>query len=257
MVYEKDPSLPNHRVSLRWRSASQRSEPESRWAATFVVRLDRVSKDYRRNGGAVPVLHQVSLHVPEGQFCAIMGPSGCGKTTLLNLIAGLDQPTSGDILIAGRPTKSLSDADWTALRRDCIGMVFQAFHLIPGLTVAENVGLPLLLRGEGGQAVQERVGTILEAVGLHHRVHHRPGELSGGEQQRAAIGRALVHRPQLVLADEPTGNLDSQNGEEIVALLRSLQRQFAHTVIVVTHSQAVAAQADSVHQMRDGQIVSR
>ncbi len=122
--------------------------------ATFVVRLDRVSKDYRRNGGVVPALHQVSLHVPGGQFCAIMGPSGCGKTTLLNLIAGLDQPTSGDILIAGRPTKSLSDADWTALRRDCIGMVFQAFHLIPGLTVAENVGLPLLLRGEGGQAVQ-------------------------------------------------------------------------------------------------------
>lgn len=226
-----------------------------RAAATFVVRLDRVSKEYRRDGGIVPALQQVSLHVPGGQFCAIMGPSGCGKTTLLNLIAGLDAPTSGDIVIAGRLTRAFSDADWTTLRRDCIGMVFQAFHLIPGLTVGENVGLPLLLRGEGGRTVQARVGEMLEAVGLRHREHHRPGELSGGEQQRAAIGRALVHRPQLVLADEPTGNLDSKTGEEIVSLLGSLRRQFHHTVIVVTHSRAVAAQADCVHHMRDGQMI--
>ncbi|MGH7256073.1 MAG: ABC transporter ATP-binding protein, partial [Nitrospirales bacterium] len=219
-----------------------------------MVRLVQVCKAYQRVGGRVQALQDVTLHVSRGEFCAVMGPSGCGKSTLLNLIAGLDVPTSGEISIAGRSTQRFTDAEWTTLRRVDVGMVFQAFHLIPGLTVRENVALPLLFRGEGGRTLRVRVEESLAAVGLEERADHRPGELSGGEQQRAAIARELVHQPKLVLADEPTGNLDSQNGEEIVKLLRTLHGQFGHTVIVVTHSRHVAAQADRIQHMRDGRL---
>src|SRR5574341_2321558 len=173
-----------------------------------VVKLAHVFKDYVRGGTVVPALRDVCLHVGKGEFCALMGPSGCGKSTLLNLVAGLDSPTSGEITLAGRSTRNLSDAEWTRLRRDLIGMVFQAFHLVPGLTAGENVALPLLLKGESERNVRGRVARSLETVGMHHREQHRPSELSGGEQQRVAIARALVHQPQLILADEPTGNLD-------------------------------------------------
>jgi ABC-type lipoprotein export system ATPase subunit len=199
-------------------------------------------------------LRDVCLDVSAGEFCAVMGPSGCGKSTLLNLIAGLDRPTAGQILILGRSTHGFSDADWTRLRRERIGMVFQAFHLIPGLTAGENVALPLLLQGENGRAVRDRVAECLEAVGMGHRERHRPGELSGGEQQRVAIARALVHQPHLILADEPTGNLDSKHGGEIVELLRTLSARPGQTVIMVTHSQDAARVADRVCLMRDGCI---
>ena len=199
-------------------------------------------------------LRDVTLQVPKGQFGALMGPSGCGKSTLLNLVAGLDVPTSGEIVLAGRSTMNFCDAEWTRLRRDLIGMVFQTFHLIPGLTAWENVALPLWLKGETGKTVRTRVAESLETVGLQPRAHHRSSELSGGEQQRVAIARALVHRPALILADEPTGNLDSKSGGEVIGLLRTLSQEFGQTVLLVTHSQEAARQADVVHLMRDGQV---
>ncbi|MBI4401728.1 MAG: ABC transporter ATP-binding protein [Nitrospirae bacterium] len=221
-----------------------------------MVKLDHVYKEYARGGAVVMALRDVSFDISKGQFCALMGPSGCGKSTLLNLVAGLDSPTAGTVALAGRSTQHFSDAEWTRVRRECIGMVFQAFHLIPGLTAGENVALPLLLSGETGKAVRGRVAESLEAVGMRARERHRPAELSGGEQQRVAIARALVHRPQLILADEPTGNLDSKNGAEIVSLLKSLSQRFGHTILLATHSQAAAAQADCVYLMRDGQLES-
>jgi ABC-type lipoprotein export system ATPase subunit len=217
-----------------------------------VVKLDHVYKEYQRGQALVPALRDICLDVSKGEFCALMGPSGCGKSTLLNLVAGLDTPTSGTIFLDDRSTRDFSDADWTALRREFIGMVFQAFHLLPGLTAGENVALPLLLSGGTGRAVHTRVAECLEAVGMHHREVHRPSELSGGEQQRVAIARALAPSPQLILADEPTGNLDSKSGAEIIALLRSLPQRFGQTVLLATHSQEAAQQADRVLLMKDG-----
>ncbi len=222
-----------------------------------MVTLMHVSKEYRRGDTKVWALRDVTLEIGRGEFCAFVGPSGCGKTTLLNLVGGLDLPTSGEIIIDGRSTSGFTSDEWTRLRRDLIGVVFQAFHLIPGLTAAENVALPLLLKGESGAQVRKRVDEMLELVGMRGRERHRPAELSGGEQQRLAIARALVNRPSLVLADEPTGNLDSQNGVEIIALLRSLPQQFGHTVLLVTHSATAAQEADYVWHMCDGQLTCR
>jgi len=219
-----------------------------------VVTLDHIHKHYTQGRTVIRALQDVCLEMGEGEFCALVGPSGCGKSTLLNLIAGLDRPTAGTVALNGRSTADFSDADWTRLRRDSIGMVFQAFHLLPGLSAADNVALPLLLSGQDGRTVQARVSESLEAVGMSGRERHRPGELSGGEQQRVAIARALVHRPKLVLADEPTGNLDSKQGDEISALLRALPQRFGATVIVATHSREVARQADTVHALRDGRL---
>ena len=222
-----------------------------------MVVLKDVSKVYERGGDPICGLDRVSLEVSAGSFCAFVGPSGCGKSTLLNLVAGLDAPTSGEIVLDGRSTAGFTSDDWTRMRRHSIGIVFQAFHLIPGLTVEENVAFPLLLRGEQGRAVQDRVAEVLALVGLAHRRTHRPGELSGGEQQRAAVARAIVHRPKVVLADEPTGNLDSQHGTEIIGLLRRLVREFRQTILLVTHSAAAAEAADYTWMMKDGRLVAR
>jgi len=222
-----------------------------------MVKLDRVSKIYRRGDAIITGLDRVTLEVAAGDFSAFAGPSGCGKSTLLNLIAGLDLPTSGEIFLDGRPTGRFSSHDWTSVRRESIGIVFQAFHLIAGLTAEENVAFPLLLRGEHGRAVQSRVEEVLELVRMIHRRRHRPSELSGGEQQRVAIARAVVHRPKMVLADEPTGNLDSHDGSDIIELLRNLNRQFHQTVLLVTHSLAAAEAADYVWTMKDGQLITR
>ncbi len=222
----------------------------------MLVRVQNLSKEYRRGQTLVSALQDVTLDVKAGEFCAFVGPSGCGKSTLLNLIGGLDQPTAGTIAIENRPVTHASATEWTRLRRELIGIVFQAFHLIPGLTVAENVALPLLLKGERGAAVAERVNEVLEAVRMDRRRSHRPGELSGGEQQRVAIARAIVHRPRLVLADEPTGNLDSKQGADIVSLFRTLPQRFGHSVLLVTHSDSAADAADYVWHMRDGRLVN-
>jgi ABC-type lipoprotein export system ATPase subunit len=221
-----------------------------------VVRLDHVSKEYRRGEAAVVALRDVSLHVTEGEFCALMGPSGCGKSTLLNIVAGLDHPTSGGLFLEGRPTRDLSDREWTSLRRSLIGMVFQSFHLLPTLTAEDNVALPLLLQGENGSSARRRAAESLARVGMEPRARHRPGELSGGEQQRVAIARALVHRPRLLLADEPTGNLDSRSGTDVIALLQSLSKESKQTVLLVTHSEEAARAADRIHKMRDGKVLT-
>lgn len=220
-----------------------------------MVSVHDVTKQYVRGGAVVEALRGVSLHIQKGEFCAMMGPSGCGKSTLLNLIAGLDQPTSGEVVLLGRSAARFNDTEWTRVRRELIGMVFQAFHLIPGLTAEENIALPLLLRGERGQAVRRRVAESLEIVDMGPRARHRPSELSGGEQQRVAVARALVHRPPLILADEPTGNLDSKHGAAIITLLKKLQRDLGQTIFLVTHSRTAAREAERVHRLHDGRLV--
>lgn len=205
----------------------------------------------------VAALRDVSLEIKPGEFCAFVGPSGCGKSTLLNLAAGLDLPTSGEIVLDGRPTRNLTSYEWTKIRRETIGIVFQAFHLVHGLTAEENIALPLMLRGENGREIAKRVDEMLHRVGMSHRRRHRPAELSGGEQQRVAIARALVHGPRLLLADEPTGNIDSHQGAVIMALIRELAISGRQTVLLVTHSLQAAQTADYVWTMRDGQLVSR
>ena len=212
---------------------------------------------YARGDASVQALRDISLNVNQGEFCAFIGPSGCGKSTLLNLIAGLDRPTSGKIILEGKDAEHFTNADWTIMRRECLGIVFQAFHLIPGLSAEENVALPLLLKGERGVPVSRRVQDVLDTVGMWERRRHRPAELSGGEQQRVAIARAIVHRPRIVLADEPTGNLDSKSGGEIVNLLRSISDRLGHTVMLVTHSWTAAQAADYVWEMRDGRLLGR
>jgi ABC-type lipoprotein export system ATPase subunit len=215
-----------------------------------VVRLEGVSKIYQRGAATIKALQGISLKVAPGEFVAIMGPSGSGKSTLLNLIGGLDRPTDGEILINGRSTSGFTERDWTMLRRERIGVVFQFFNLLAGLTARENVALPLLLRGDSDPA--RRAEECLAAVGLADRGSHRPSELSGGEQQRVAIARALVHRPAILLADEPTGNLDSKVGHEVVALIKTLAKQGGQTVVLATHSREAASMADRVLMMRDG-----
>ncbi|HET7438346.1 MAG TPA: ABC transporter ATP-binding protein [Nitrospira sp.] len=221
-----------------------------------MVKLIEVSKIYERGGDHICGLDRVSVDITSGAFCAFVGPSGCGKSTLLNLIAGLDRPTSGEIELEGQSTARFTSNDWTRIRRQSIGIVFQAFHLVPGLTVEENVAFPLLLRGEQGRMVGDRVAEVLSLVGMIHRIDHRPSELSGGEQQRVAIARAIVHQPKIILADEPTGNLDSQHGKEIITLLRRLVEQLHHTVLLVTHSTAAADAADYTWTMKDGRLVT-
>ena len=217
-----------------------------------MVRLEGVSKVYQRGGSIIRAVQGVSLEIAKGELLAIMGPSGSGKSTLLNLIGGLDRPTDGDIFIEGRSTRGLTETEWTMLRRGQIGVVFQFFNLLPGLTARENVALPLLLRGDHDS--DARVEDCLTAVGLSHRGAHRPSELSGGEQQRVALARALAHQPSLLLADEPTGNLDSTVGREIVQLIKTLARQGGQTVVLATHSRDAAAEADRVLMMRDGAL---
>jgi putative ABC transport system ATP-binding protein len=217
-----------------------------------VVRLEDVSKLYHRGTTVVAALQDISLHVPQGEFLALMGPSGSGKSTLLNLVSGLDRPSGGKLFIEGRSTGSFSELDWTLLRRHRIGIVFQFFNLLPGLTALENIALPLLLRGDTDS--RQRAQAAIADVGLAERADHRPAELSGGEQQRVALARALVHRPALLLADEPTGNLDSKTGHEIVCLMKSLCRKNSQTLLLATHSQEAASEADRTVALRDGML---
>ena len=219
-----------------------------------MVSFQHVGKDYVRGTSRITALSDICVDISAGQFCAITGPSGSGKSTFLHLIAGLDFPTSGNLIVQGRSTLNFGDREWTMVRRKWIGIVFQAFHLVPGLTAAENVALPLRLQGRPVRLIRESVENMLEIVGLQRRAQHRSGELSGGEQQRVAIARAFIHRPQLILADEPTGNLDSQNGMEIISLLKRCSQEFGQTVILVTHSQAAAAVADTELTLCDGRL---
>jgi putative ABC transport system ATP-binding protein len=198
------------------------------------------------------VLDAVSLELAAGDYVAVMGESGAGKSTLLNLIAGLDVPQSGHIRLEGRDLGGLDDAARTLVRRSRLGFVFQAFHLLPHLDVERNVGLPLALNGVHGAAAVERVGEVLEAVGMHTRRRSRTTELSGGEMQRVAVARALVHRPALVLADEPTGNLDAESAAEVLELLRAQLKRDRAAGILVTHSEQAALTTDRVYRLAAG-----
>jgi len=205
-------------------------------------------------GRAVDVLSDVTLEVPAGQFLAIAGPSGSGKSTLLGLIAGLDQPTAGHIEVAETEITGLDEDALARFRRDHVGYVFQSFHLIPTLTAQENVAVPLELAGEVDAIA--RAAALLGEVGLAGRAHHYPVQLSGGEQQRVAVARALARRPAILLADEPTGNLDSATGKQIIDLLVAANRRLGRTLVLVTHDAALAAHADRVVTLADGRIVS-
>jgi putative ABC transport system ATP-binding protein len=220
-----------------------------------MVRLDRVSKLYRRGAIEAWALRDVELEVETGEFRAVVGPSGSGKSTVLHLIAGLDSPTAGEIVVEDRPLSVMTADEITIFRRRRIGMIFQFFNLLPSLTAAENVALPLLLDGNRMSDVRPCVDRVLELVGLSHRGHHRPDDLSGGEMQRIAIARALVTEPVLLLADEPTGNLDSTTGTHILELIRQANRERGQTVVLVTHDPHAAAYADRVTTLRDGSVV--
>lgn len=219
-----------------------------------MIRLADVCKTYRDGKVAVSALAGVSLTVAPGEFVAVIGPSGCGKSTLLNLVAGLDRPTRGTILVDGVDLTRCAEGALSRLRRERIGIVFQFYNLLPHLTARENVALPLLLNATPTREIASRVGEELEAVGLLTRADHFPHELSGGEMQRVAVARALAPRPALLLADEPTGNLDSQLGGAVLEILRRLNRARAFTVLLATHSPEAAAVADRVVRLRDGRL---
>jgi putative ABC transport system ATP-binding protein len=224
------------------------------FSAAIMIQLTNVSKTYG-DGGAVQALYNLSLTVEQGERVAVMGPSGSGKSTLLNLICGLDQPTSGSIKLEGVELATLDDDRRTRLRREKLGMIFQTFNLLPTLTAIENVALPLRLQGVRKRETEERATAMLERVGLKVRSHHRPDELSGGERQRVAIARALVFRPPILLGDEPTGNLDSATGDDILRLLNDLHNEFNNTILLVTHNDLAAAFCDRVLTLRDGKFV--
>ena len=214
-----------------------------------------VSRTYRMGGVEVPALRGVSLTVRRDDYAAIVGPSGSGKSTLMHLLGGLDRPTGGQLLIGGRDVATLSAPELARLRNETVGFVFQAFHLLPRTSAVDNVALPLVYRGVGARQRRARAVEMLERVGLAHRAGHRPSQLSGGEQQRVAIARALVTDPSVLLADEPTGNLDSATGEAVLGLLEQLNTEAGVAVVLVTHDREVAQRARRQIVVRDGVIV--
>lgn len=217
-----------------------------------VIRIVKASRSY----GTPPVaaLDSISLEINRGEFVAITGASGSGKSTLLNLLGGLDHPTTGEVVVDGLHLESAGEKELTLYRRSKLGMVFQFFNLLPSMSVTENVELPLLLRGDAPSGVRSAALAMLDQVGMAHRASHFPHQLSGGEMQRAAIARALIHTPSLLLADEPTGNLDSGNASQVLEVIAKIASLRTTTVIMVTHSDSVAAQADRRIQMKDGRI---
>jgi putative ABC transport system ATP-binding protein len=221
---------------------------------TGAIVADRVTRTYQLDGVAVEALRGVSLTVAPTDYVAIVGTSGSGKSTLMHLLGGLDRPTSGTLLIGGRDVATLGPADMARLRNETIGFVFQSFHLLARTTARDNVALPLVYRGVGRRDRRARAAAMLERVGLGHRLDHRPNQMSGGEQQRVAIARALVTGPSVLLADEPTGNLDSATGQSVLALLESLNADGV-AVILVTHDREVAGRAHRQIVMRDGLVV--
>jgi putative ABC transport system ATP-binding protein len=218
----------------------------------IVAELDRVSRRYVRGDEVVRAIDGVSFELAAAESVALVGASGSGKSTLLNLVSAVDRPTGGRVVVCDTDLASASEEALVGLRRHCIGLVFQAFHLVPHLTVEENIALPLALDGRRDEA---RVDSLVERVGLNHRRTHYPSELSGGEQQRTALARALVHRPRIVVADEPTGNLDSHTGAAVLGLLEELQREEGAALLLATHDDKVSRVADRIVHLRDGKIV--
>lgn len=221
----------------------------------ILIRFEGVSKEFGDGPALVRALDDLNLGILRGEFLSVTGPSGSGKSTLLNLLAGLDTPTTGAISIDGRNLASMTDDELTIFRRRHVGIIFQFFNLLPSLTAAENVALPLRADGIVRKEIIERVTRALTAVGMEHRANHRPGELSGGEMQRVAIARALVIDPLLLLADEPTGNLDSKMGQDILELVKATSERTGLTVVLVTHDVRAAAYGDRMITLRDGRII--
>ncbi len=219
-----------------------------------MLEIRNVTKVYGEGATKVVALKDICLHVEDGGFVSIMGQSGSGKSTLLNIIGGLERLTEGEIVLDGERLDLQDENALVKVRREKIAYVFQQYHLIPSLTALENVLLPLVFRGKNGK--HEKASTLLKKVGLEKRLHHKPSELSGGEQQRVAIARALVTSPSLILADEPTGNMDKKTGDEIIALFTELNRE-GHTVIMVTHNPEIAANSDEIISLQDGQVVNK
>jgi putative ABC transport system ATP-binding protein len=222
-------------------------------SSSTIVSSTELTRVYGEGETAVHALRGVTVSFPSGQFAAIMGPSGSGKSTLMHLLAGLDKPTSGSVIVDGAELAHLDDKGLTRLRRDRLGFVFQAFNLVPVLTAEENIVLPLTLAGKKPDKAWH--DTLIAAVGLGDRLTHRPAELSGGQQQRVAVARALIHRPAVVFADEPTGNLDSHSSDEVLALLRQAVDEFGQTVVMVTHDAHAASIADRIVVLSDGRVV--
>jgi len=221
-----------------------------------LIELRGVRKVFRQGKAQVEALAGVDLAIAPGEYVAVVGPSGSGKSTLLNVVGGLERPTAGDVLIDGSALARMSDRDLTVFRRRHVGIVFQFFNLLPTLSALENVALPLVLDGVVGQEATERAAEALVGVGLEGRARHRPDELSGGEMQRVAIARALVVSPKVILADEPTGNLDSRTRDQVLDLVGRLHEERGATVVVVTHDETAAGRADRVVTMQDGAVVS-
>ncbi len=221
-----------------------------------LIELKNLKKTYKLGEQEVHALRDVSLKIRKGQFTSIMGPSGSGKSTMLHLIGGLDRPTSGSVLIDGKAIESLSDNALSEFRRRRLGFIFQFFNLLPTLSALENVALPLLLDGHSMAKVSAKAENLMEMMGLKERMHHRPDQLSGGQMQRVALARALVTDPLLILADEPTGNLDSKTGISVLELLRRLVKERGQTVVMVTHDPKAASYADRLIRFRDGAIES-
>jgi len=221
-----------------------------------VIEISDVWKLHKLGDEVVKALVAAELAVMPGEFVCLMGPSGSGKSTLLNIIGGLDRPTKGTVKVAGKDTSTLTESQFAALRHDTIGFIFQSYNLIPFLSAVENVELPLMFEPYDRKSLRTRALELLELVGLGHRVHHQPTKMSGGEQQRTAIARSLISNPTLVLADEPTANLDHRTGETVVRMLRDLCSELGVTVVASTHDPTVAEEASRVIRMKDGQIVN-
>jgi len=217
------------------------------------IQVDNLRRQYGQGEARVVALNNVSLSIDQGAFVAVMGSSGSGKSTLLHLLGGVDKPDAGRVIIDGTDLYTLSETELTVFRRRRIGLIYQFFNLVPELTVEENILLPQLLDGKAGD--QQQLEELLAATGLSDRRRHLPSQLSGGQQQRVAIARALVNRPALVLADEPTGNLDTRNGHEVMQLLRLANRDMGQTLVLITHDERIARQADRVLTIEDGRIV--
>ncbi len=218
-----------------------------------IVKVENLTKIYGKGDTEVRALDNVSFSIPQGQFVAIVGPSGSGKSTLLHILGGVDTPTSGSVQIGGTDISKLDETALAIFRRRQIGLIYQFYNLLPILTVEENLTLPLLL--DGRKPDKQQIRALVATLGLSERLKHLPNQLSGGQQQRVSIGRALVNNPALVLADEPTGNLDSENSREIIALLRRFNRENNQTVVIITHDERIALSADRIISVEDGRIV--
>jgi putative ABC transport system ATP-binding protein len=234
--------------------AAKRARTAKAPERSLILAARDLVKEYRSNGSATRALDGVSIDVFEGRFTSVMGPSGSGKSTLLHLLGGLDAPTGGEVFLDGKPLSGLEDKEMTLARRGSVGFVFQFFNLVPVLTVAENVALPKVIAGEDPKTYQARLDAVIDQVGLSDCATKLPSQISGGQQQRTAIARAIFPNPAVILADEPTGNLDTKTGHQILDLLKELQTDHGQTIVIVTHDPRAAAYGDEVIYLEDGQI---